>query len=98
MNIITQKKENQKEAVISVKNTGEGIDSEILLKLLKFVLKSFKGTGLGLFIAKSIIEAHGGKIWAENNNNINTHREKRDIFYLILSIINRRLNVKVLDQ
>lgn len=33
----------------------------------KFTAKSFSGTGLGLFISKSIIEAHGGKIWAKNN-------------------------------
>ena len=34
----------------------------------KFATKSEKGTGLGLFISKSIIEVHGGKIWAENNS------------------------------
>ncbi|HET7344739.1 MAG TPA: HAMP domain-containing sensor histidine kinase [Nitrososphaeraceae archaeon] len=56
--------------VVSVKDTGEGIDSEILPKLFtKFASKSFSGTGLGLYICKSIVEAHGGKIWAENNNN-----------------------------
>jgi two-component system, OmpR family, sensor histidine kinase VicK len=50
-----------------VKNSGAGIDPEILPRLFsKFATKSDKGTGLGLFISKSIIEAHGGKIWAEN--------------------------------
>ena len=54
--------------VISVKDTGHGIDSEILPNLFtKFVAKSENGTGLGLFISKSIIESHGGKIWAQNN-------------------------------
>jgi two-component system, OmpR family, sensor histidine kinase VicK len=55
--------------IVSIKDTGEGIDSEILPKLFtKFASKSYQGTGLGLFISKSIIEAHGGRIWAENNN------------------------------
>src|ERR687895_142792 len=54
--------------VVSVRDTGPGIDPEIMPKLFtKFTSKSQTGTGLGLFISKSIIEAHGGKIWAENN-------------------------------
>ncbi|MDF0680340.1 MAG: HAMP domain-containing sensor histidine kinase [Candidatus Nitrosocosmicus sp.] len=53
---------------ISITDNGTGIDNEILPKLFtKFATKSFHGIGLGLFISKSIIEAHGGKIWAENN-------------------------------
>jgi signal transduction histidine kinase len=55
-------------AVISVRDTGAGIDPEIMPKLFsKFITKSTQGTGLGLFISKSIIEAHGGRIWAGNN-------------------------------
>ncbi len=53
---------------MSITDTGTGIDSEILPRLFtKFVTKSTTGTGLGLFISKSIIEAHGGKIWGNNN-------------------------------
>jgi signal transduction histidine kinase len=55
---------------VSVKDTGRGIDANILSRLFsKFVSKSFQGIGLGLFISKGIIEAHGGKISAENNSN-----------------------------
>jgi two-component system, OmpR family, sensor histidine kinase VicK len=55
--------------VISVKDTGSGIHPEIMPKLFsKFSSKSFQGTGLGLYISKGIIEAHGGKMWAENNS------------------------------
>ena len=58
--------------LISVKDTGTGIDPEILPELFsKFRTKSFSGAGLGLFISKSIVEAHGGKIWAENNSDGN---------------------------
>jgi two-component system, OmpR family, sensor histidine kinase VicK len=55
--------------IVSVKNEGPGIDPSIMPRLFtKFATKSNKGTGLGLYISKSIIEAHGGKIWAENNS------------------------------
>jgi signal transduction histidine kinase len=51
------------------KDTGKGIDPEIVSKLFtKFATKSEKGTGLGLYICKGIIEAHGGRIWAKNNS------------------------------
>ncbi|HYT41801.1 MAG TPA: HAMP domain-containing sensor histidine kinase, partial [Methylomirabilota bacterium] len=54
--------------VVRIKDDGPGIDPEIMPRLFtKFAAKSDIGTGLGLFISKSIIEAHGGKIWAENN-------------------------------
>ena len=54
--------------VVSIKDNGKGIDKEVMPKLFtKFTTKSFQGTGLGLYISKSIIEAHGGRIWAENN-------------------------------
>ena len=68
ISIISEKKDNQ--LIVSIKDTGSGIDPDILPRLFsKFVTKSFEGTGLGLFISKSIIEAHGGKIWAGNNSN-----------------------------
>jgi signal transduction histidine kinase len=65
-----QKKEGNKNiVVVSVKDAGPGIDSEILPRLFtKFASKSeMGGTGLGLYISKSIIDAHGGKIWYDNN-------------------------------
>jgi signal transduction histidine kinase len=62
-------KDENNVARVAIADMGRGIDAEILPKLFeKFVTKSEKGTGLGLYISKGIIEAHGGKIWAENNN------------------------------
>jgi signal transduction histidine kinase len=61
-------KGNDNELTISVKDSGEGIHPVIMPRLFtKFATKSDTGTGLGLFISKSIIEAHGGRIWAQNN-------------------------------
>jgi signal transduction histidine kinase len=61
---------NRKMAMVYVKDTGLGIDPQIFPRLFeKFVTKSSDGTGLGLYISKSIVVAHGGNIWAKNNLN-----------------------------
>jgi signal transduction histidine kinase len=66
---VKRKDDDNKVIVVSVNDTGKGIDPEIFPRLFtKFATKSVAGTGLGLFISKSIVEAHGGKIWAQNNN------------------------------
>jgi two-component system, OmpR family, sensor histidine kinase VicK len=60
--------DNKDEITVRVVDTGSGIDNGIYPKIFsKFATKSHQGTGLGLFISKSIIEAHGGRIWAKNN-------------------------------
>ena len=65
-----QQQQQQQEyyAIINIKDTGTGIDPEISPRLFsKFATKSHKGTGLGLYISKNIIEAHGGRLYASNN-------------------------------
>jgi signal transduction histidine kinase len=58
------------EGIVTITDTGRGIDSDVMPRLFsKFVSKSDAGTGLGLFISKNIIDAHGGKMWAQNNSN-----------------------------
>jgi signal transduction histidine kinase len=76
ISVVVERKRNNKDngdakevIEISVKDTGSGIHPEIMPKLFsKFASRSFSGTGLGLYISKGIVEAHGGKIWAENNS------------------------------
>jgi signal transduction histidine kinase len=66
VSITSEKKDNQ--AIVTVKDNGRGIGSEMMPRLFsKFASKSFTGPGLGLYISKNIVEAHGGKIWAHNN-------------------------------
>ena len=71
---ITSKKEEKEDKVmVSVKDNGRGIHPEILPRLFqKFATKSYQGTGLGLYISKSIVEAHGGTMWAENNIDVDS--------------------------
>ena len=80
--------QRSKEVTVSVKDSGKGIDPEVVTRLFqKFASKSFQGTGLGLFISRNIIEAHGGRIWAENNSD-----GKGATFYFALPIIMTRHN------
>ena len=66
--ITKEKRIEDGSVIVSIKDTGTGIDSQILPRLFtKFTTGSDKGTGLGLYICKTIIEAHEGKIWGENN-------------------------------
>jgi two-component system, OmpR family, sensor histidine kinase VicK len=84
---VTLRRERQKEregkqiAVVTVRDTGCGVDPAIMSRVFeKFVTKSEKGTGLGLFISKSIVQAHEGRIWVQNN----TDGEKGATFYFTL--------------
>jgi two-component system, OmpR family, sensor histidine kinase VicK len=84
---------DNQEVMVSVKDNGEGIHPEMLPRLFtKFATKSFTGTGLGLFISKSIIEAHGGKMWAKNNSDDLDNGEKggATFAFTLPLIINRK--------
>ena len=68
--IILKKEAQTNQATVTIKDSGHGIDPEIIPHLFsKFKTKSDKGLGLGLYISKNIVEAHGGKIEAYNNPN-----------------------------
>jgi signal transduction histidine kinase len=80
--------ESDGEVIASIRDSGSGIDPEIFPKLFsKFITKSDRGTGLGLFISKSIVESHGGRIWAENNR-----FELGATFYFSLPAVDNGLN------
>jgi signal transduction histidine kinase len=83
--VVNAKKEGKenKVVIVSVKDTGIGIHPEVIPRLFqKFATKSYQGTGLGLYISKSIVEAHGGKMWAENNTD-----GRGAVFYFTLPMI-----------
>jgi signal transduction histidine kinase len=75
INVQINESEKNREVVVSVRDNGAGIDLEVMPKLFsKFTTKPSSisgkkeiGIGLGLYISRSIIEAHGGRIWGVNN-------------------------------
>ena len=84
MIIVNAQKNTEKlEAIITIKDSGTGIDPEVIPNMFsKFISKSKRGVGLGLYIAKNIVEAHGGKIDAYNNMN-----EKGATFIVTLPLV-----------
>jgi signal transduction histidine kinase len=81
ISISTKLKDGQ--VIVSIKDTGEGIDPKIRPKLFsKFVTGSSQGTGLGLYISKSVVESHGGKMWVEDS----TDRRHGATFHFSLPI------------
>ena len=79
---------NNHVVVVGVKDNGQGINGDISQRLFtKFATKSKTGgTGLGLYISKSIVEAHGGRIWAVNNNKV-IEGQRGATFYFTLPIV-----------
>ena len=71
VSVVEKKEDNNNNSVlVTVRDTGTGVDPEILPNLFsKFITKSFEGIGLGLYISKNIVEAHGGRILGKNNDN-----------------------------
>jgi signal transduction histidine kinase len=68
ISITLKQQSDTKGVVLLIKDTGTGIPSECFPRLFaRFGTESVTGTGLGLFISKSIVEAHGGTIWGQNN-------------------------------
>jgi signal transduction histidine kinase len=88
ISVTLEKKQESGEFIVRIRDSGIGIDKEIVPRLFeKFASKSFEGTGLGLFISKSIVIAHGGRIWAENN----ADGTKGATFYFSLPIVTQDL-------
>ena len=98
---VTAEKKDHNSVIVGIKDDGPGIDTQVLQQLFtKFTTKSPSndtqtGTGLGLYICKSIVEAHGGMIWAENKESSrsgdNSDAERRGgatFYFSIPTIVN----------
>jgi signal transduction histidine kinase len=81
---------NNDSIVVSIKDQGTGVDPSLKYKLFeKFTTKSANGAGLGLYLSRKIVEAHGGKIWIERTAHSNDEYERGAIFVFSLPIKNQ---------
>ena len=88
--LLGEQEHQEHHAIVSIKDTGTGIDPEISPRLFsKFATKSQRGTGLGLYISKNIVETHGGRLYASNNNN-NNPNDKGATFTIILPLFRQK--------
>jgi signal transduction histidine kinase len=88
--LLGEQEQQEHHAIVSIKDTGTGIDPEISPRLFsKFATKSQRGTGLGLYISKNIVETHGGRLYASNNNN-NNPNDKGATFTIILPLFRQK--------
>ena len=76
--------------IISIKDQGTGVDPSIKDKLFeKFETKSANGAGLGLYLSRKIVEAHGGKIWVERKTDSSYEEERGAIFAFSIPLKNQ---------
>ena len=76
--------------IISIKDQGTGVDPSIKDKLFeKFETKSANGAGLGLYLSRKIVEAHGGKIWVEEKTDSSYEEERGAIFAFSIPLKNQ---------
>lgn len=83
--------------IISIKDQGTGVDPSIKDKLFeKFETKSANGAGLGLYLSRKIVEAHGGKIWVEGKTDSSYEEERAAIFAFSIPLkINQSNNERI---
>ena len=105
INLIIERTPNDK-IIVSIKDTGVGIEHDVLPKLFERFTRApdasrtnISGTGLGLYVAKKMLEAHRGRIWAESEgkNKGSTFKLELDVLHRTPTEINKKLEAKIAE-
>ena len=76
--------------IVSIKDQGTGVDPSLKDKLFeKFQTRSANGAGLGLYLSRKIVEAHGGKIWVEEKADSSQKEERGATFAFSIPVKNQ---------